>query len=138
MTRSRDRGSSVIEFIVVGVVVLIPIIYGAECVAAVHAAELATGEAARAAARAFATAPTPPQGATAAKAAVRIAFADQGIPITGDELQLSCAGECLVPGSAVVAQVGFVATLPWLPDSVGVPVHATQRLPIDDYRSSPS
>jgi hypothetical protein len=138
----NDRGSAVVEFLVIGVVVLVPIAYLVQAVMAVQAADLATATAAREAARAFSSAVTPAEGQARARAAARLAFADQDLQVPDQALRLSCVdGPCLAPGSAVLVAVDWTVPLPWLPGDwgtrVGVPVSALQRVPIDEYRPDP-
>ena len=137
-----DRGSAVVEFLVIGVLILVPIAYLVQAVMTVQAADLATAAAAREAARAFSTAATAADGRTRAVAAARLALADQGMTLPPDGLQLSCVdGPCLAPGSAVLVAVDWTVPLPWLPGDwgsrAGVPVSALQRVPIDDFRRDP-
>ena len=137
---SADRGSAVIEFIVIGVAVLVPMVYIVQCVMTVHSAVLATSQAAREAARAFSTAATVVEGQRRATAAARLAFSDQGIEFPVEALRVRCVdGPCLAPGSAVVVTVDWEAPLPWVPDAwssdTAVPVRSSQRVPVDDLRS---
>ncbi len=137
-----DRGSAVVEFLVMGIAILVPIAYLVQAVMAVQTADLASASAAREAARAFSTAATAVEGQSRAVAAARLAFADQGLEFPRDGLRLTCVdGPCLAPGSAVVVSVDWMVPLPWLPgdwgDQAGVPVSALQRTPIDDFRSDP-
>ena len=138
--RTSDRGSAVIEFVVIGVAVLVPMVYIVQCVLVMHSAVLASTQATREAARAFSTSLTPHDGRQRAIAAARLAFQDQGLELPIGALRVGCVdGPCLAPGSAVVADVDWRVPLPWLPDSwagdASVPVTSTQRVPIDDFRS---
>lgn len=137
---SAERGSAVIEFIVIGVAVLVPMVYIVQCVMTVHSAVLATTQAAREAARAFSTAATAAEGQRRARAAARLAFTDQGIELPVEALRVRCVdGPCLAPGSAVVVTVDWQAPLPWIPDAwssdAAVPVRSSQRVPVDELRS---
>jgi hypothetical protein len=139
--RAGDRGSAIVEFIVVGVGVLVPVAYLVQALMVVHTASLATSQAAREAGRAFSTASTPELGRQRAAVAARIAFADQGLVTPDRAVRVSCVdGPCLAPGSAVVVEVDWAVNLPWLPQewAAAVPVSAVQRIPIDDFRSSPA
>ncbi len=141
MSAVDDRGSAVVEFIVIGVAVLVPMVYVVQCVMVVHSAVLASSQAAREAARAFSTAATTADGRHRAVAAARLAFSDQGMDLPGDGgLRLECAnGPCLSPGSDVVVTLDWAVPLPWLPESwfsdARIPIVAEQRVPIDDLRS---
>ena len=142
--RRGDEGAAVIEFIVIGVGMLVPVVYLALSAAAVESAAFASTQAVREAGRAFSTAATPDQGRARAQAAARLAFADHGLALPAGALRLTCAdGPCLAPGSVVDVDLDWSVALPWLPGSVSsdvparVPIRATQRVPVDDYRSSP-
>lgn len=142
--RSRDEGSAVVEFIVLGVGVLVPIVYLVVSVMSVQEAAFAGTQAVREAGRAFSTAASPREGRDRAEAAARLAFADHGLVVPAGALALACVGgPCLAPGSAVDVSLDWEVPLPWLPPGLtpdgtgGVPIHASHRVPIDDYRSSP-
>jgi hypothetical protein len=138
-----DAGTAVVEFIVVAVGLLVPMAYVALSAAAVQTAAFASTEAVREAGRAFSTAATPEQGTMRAQAAARLAFADHGLELPFGALALSCTeGACLAPGSVVEVDLHWSVALPWLPGSMDrdvparIPIQATQRVPVDDYRSS--
>ena len=136
-----ERGSAVIEFIVIGVAALVPRIYVVQCTLTLHAAVLASTQATREAARAFSTAATPADGRRRAAAAARLAFEDQGIVLPAGALRIDCLnGPCLSPGSAVVADLAWRVPLPWIPESwtteAAIPVTSSQQIPIDDFRGS--
>jgi hypothetical protein len=140
----EDRGAALLEFIVIGVGVLLPILYLALSAAAVERASFASAQAVREAGRAFSTASTPEQGRSRAQAAARLAFADHGLSLPPGSLRLACGqGACLAPGSVVAVDLEWSVALPWLPYAraadgpVRIPVQASQRVPVDDYRSSP-
>ena len=135
-----ERGSAVIEFIVIGVAVLVPMVYIVQCVMVVHSAVLASSQAARESARAFSTSVTTLNARHRAVAAARLAFGDQGLDLPHEALRVGCVnGPCLAPGSAVVVIVDWTVPLPWIPESwfsdAGIPIVAEQRVPIDDLRS---
>jgi hypothetical protein len=139
-----ERGSAVLEFIVIGVGVMVPMVYVAQCVMTVQAAVFASTQAVREAGRAFSSASTPDEGRARGRAAARLAFADQGLDLPSGSLRITCSADpCLTPGSAVDVQLAWSVPLPWVPASLGdrlpasVPISATARLPVDDFRSSP-
>lgn len=139
----RDDGSAVVEFVVVAVCMLVPLIYVVTSVASVQSAMFASTQAVREAGRAFSMATGEARGRAAAVAAARLAFADHGLELPADRLTIGCpAGPCLAPGSVVDVELDWDVPLPWLPDFLesrgSVPISATHRVPIDEYRSSPS
>lgn len=141
-TATADRGSALVELIVLGIAVLVPIAYLVLAVANVQSAAFASAQAVREAGRAFASAATPRDAAHRAVVAARLALADQGFVLPADALHLSCArGSCLSPGSVVDVRLTWEVPLPWLPASVGehalaIPIEAAQLVPIDDFRSN--
>lgn len=141
---ARDAGSATLEFIVIGVGVLVPIAYLALAATSVQSAAFASSQAVREAGRAFATAADAEQGRARAWAAARVAFADHDLALPPGALRISCPdAPCLTPGSVVDVHLDWSAPLPWLPGSLAdgaplrVPVSATHRVPVDDFRDSP-
>lgn len=133
-----DRGSAVLEFIVVGVLILIPIAYLVLSVMRVQSAVFASTQAVREAGRAFMSADSTPAGHQRAQAAARIALADQGFTSPVSAVQVRCNPTCLAPGSSVQLALDWNVALPWLPASLeavaSVPIHATHALTVDTYR----
>jgi len=134
MSDRRDRGSALVEFIVFGVALMIPVGYLGLCVGHLHAAAYATSLAARESARSFATAAGVPAARAAALASARIAFADHDVDYPEGALSIRCVGPCLAPGSAVVTEVSWRVSLPWLAET-RVPVSSRHVEPVDDFRS---
>ncbi len=144
MNPRDDRGSAVVEFLVVAVGLLVPVAYLAACAGAVESAAYATSQAAREAGRAYVTAGGAAEGRARALAAARLAFADQGLVLPNGALRVTCVdGSCLAPGSAVLVDVRWALPLPWLPAGItgdtaaSLPVSATHRVPVDDFRADP-
>lgn len=134
-----DRGSAVLEFIIVGVLVLIPIAYLVLSVMRVQAAVFASTQAVREAGRAFVTADSIARGQQRAMSAARLAFADQGFVLPAQALTVRCRpSACLSPGGAIDVEASWSVPLPWLPASLGraaaVPIAASHRVPVDTYR----
>jgi hypothetical protein len=144
MPSVRDEGSAIVEFIVVGVAILVPMVYLVQCATAVHAASLASAQAVREAGRAFSTAADETSGRARGMAAARLAFADQGLVLPAGSLSMTCPdGPCLSPGSVVDVRLDWSVPLPWLPSGwsghgrAAVPISAAQRVPVDDFRGDP-
>lgn len=141
----RDRGSALVEFIALGVGVLVPLAYVALAAAAVQGGVFASTQAVREAGRAFVTSATPSEGLVRAGVAARLAFDDHAIELPPDALRVTCvAGPCLAPGSEVLVELDWRVPLPWLPDGFAgtaptlVPIRAAHRIPVDDYRGDPA
>lgn len=136
-----DRGSAAIEFIVLGVGLLVPLVYLAAAAATVQAAAFASAQAAREAGRAFSSSATPTLGRRLAESAARLAFVDHGLVLPSGAMRIACTdGPCLSPGSAVEVVLAWEVPLPWLPGArasdvpARIPVEARHRVPIDDFR----
>ncbi|MDT0264038.1 hypothetical protein [Jatrophihabitans lederbergiae] len=97
----RQRGSVIVEFIFVALLVLVPLVYLVIAIAVVQRSRLATTNAARDVGRALATSDTGSQ----ADAAFRIALASQGIPASGAELRYVGAGDDCQDAASVVPQL---------------------------------
>lgn len=136
-----DQGSAVIEFIVLVVAVLMPMVFIVIAAAQVHAASIASEHAVREAARAFMMAPTPTVAQHAAHTAAAIALRDHGLELPATALRIRCSGPCLQPETTVTMDLQWRMALPWLPEMLqgptAVPIQAAQTLPIDVYRGEP-
>lgn len=139
-----DRGSAVVEFLGVSLLLLVPIVYLVLTLAQVQAAAFAAEGAAREAGRLVARAGTLEEGASAARFAVELAFEDQGLEVDGAEsLRITCAEEpCLTPGARVVVDVSTSVDLPLVPDFIAaavpatVPVSATHVAAVPEFRQA--
>lgn len=120
-----DAGRAVLEFIVLGVLVMIPVLYIAMSLLTVQATTFAAAQAARDAARLLDNAPSVGLGETRALAAARQTLADQSLPATGVRLHYVDAGaDCataaqrrpdLSPGAVYDVCVTVPLVLPLLP-----------------------
>lgn len=139
-----DEGSSVVEFLGLSLVLLIPLVYLVVTLGRLEAATFATEGAAREAARTYVAADGSAEGAQRAAAAAGIALRDQGFdddPTTA--LTLTCSAvPCLAPGSDVAAQIEVRVPLPFVPGFVRdvipleIPVSAERVAPVDTYRTT--
>lgn len=135
-----ERGSAMVEFLGVALILLIPLVYLVMTLARVQAGAFAAEGAAREAVRAMVTAESSSAGAVRADTAVGIALSDQGFARDSGALSLECsASPCLAPGAAVGAVVRVEVPLPLLPDAVrgwvplSVPVEASRTGTVDRY-----
>ena len=87
---AREQGSAVVEFVLLGLVLLVPLMYLALAVSVVHGSVLGVTQAAREAGRAYATG-TARTAAARAEYAARLALADQGLPPDGIEVRYAAA-----------------------------------------------
>ncbi len=104
MKRRQERGTALVEFTWLGILLLVPLIYIVVSVFEVQRASYGVSTASRSAARAFSLAPTAAEGEARARAAVRTALQDQGLDGHHFDLQITCAPACLQPGSTVTVQ----------------------------------
>jgi len=119
--RSRDdTGSAVVEFVMLGVLLLVPLVYLVLVLARVQAAAFAADGAAQAAARAMVRAEDEATGRARALAAVRLGLRDQGFdddPAAAGQLTCSVS-PCLTPQARVSVEVTVHVVLPGLPAAI--------------------
>lgn len=137
-----DQGSAVVEFVVLVVLVLVPIVYLVLGAMRVQAGAYAVTQAAREAGRAYVQSASPAEGSHDARLATALALEDQGFDAGPDSVTVECDGRCLTPGSQVRVSVNLKVRLPFLPDSLAestvgsVRVSAEHVVPVDEYRSA--
>lgn len=143
VARRNERGSAVVEFVTLGVLLLVPLVYLVMALARVQAGAFAVSQAARESGRAFVTT-DPGQDATArARAAATVAFADHRFEDVGT-LDLACDGTpCLRPDGRVRTTATVRVPLPLVPAFVreavpaSIPVSASQVSTVDRFRVLP-
>ncbi|MDO8732268.1 MAG: pilus assembly protein [Actinomycetota bacterium] len=140
---SAEHGSAILEFLIIGVLVLVPLLYITLTVLRVESAVFASTQAVREAARAFMMADSPTQGRYAAIAAARLAMSDQGFDMPDSALTISCNELCLSPGSATHLRLDWRVDLPWVPplvegERLGYPISVDSDVRVDSYRSDVS
>lgn len=137
---NRDDGSASLEFVVLGVLLLVPLAYIMISVFAVQSGAYGVSAASREAGRAFVQAPAGSDPGARAFAAAWVALQDHGIELTPDQLSITCSADpCLTPGAVVTVQVDVVVGLPWVPDVFGevpasVAVHGQHTAVVDRFR----
>jgi hypothetical protein len=118
-----DRGSASLEFLGVGLLLLVPVVYLVLTLAALQAGGLAAEGAARHAARSFVLAGTAEEAAARVERAVELTLADYGIDPASAEIGIACApdpGSCLSRRSLVTVTVGIRVALPLAPPALNV------------------
>ncbi len=138
-----ERGSAVVEFVALGVLLLIPLVYLVMMLARVQAGSYAVSQAAREAGRAFVTADAEGAATARAQAAARVAFADHEFDDSG-RVTIACDGTpCLRPDGQVVTAATVRVPLPLVPSFVrhviplSVPVSASHLSTVDRFRGLP-
>jgi len=129
-----DRGSASLEFLVGGLLLLVPIVYLVVALGAIQSASLGVEAAARHTARAVGLATDAEQAAARADLVLTDVASEYGIPRDGLALDLRCAdttGACPAAGATVTVTVYAAIPLPLVPPVLGlddltsVPVEAT-------------
>jgi hypothetical protein len=136
-TLAHEHGSASLEFLTVGIILLVPLVYLVLALAAVQAGALAVEGAARQAARVAVIAADRGESDAAVDRAVRVALADYGIDAAAAFVRVTCdRTECLEPGARVSVSVLARVELPLVPDflaltavgSVPIEASATQTV----------
>jgi hypothetical protein len=118
MIGRREDGRAVVEFVFLGVLMLLPLVYLVLTAARIQAASFAASLASREAGRAFVTGSDDEDAAARARAAASLAFDDFAFE-RGTSLELACDGSpCLRPDGAVTARTSIAVQLPLIPDVI--------------------
>ena len=142
---SRDDGSASIEFLVGGLLLLVPIVYLVVLVATVQSAALATEGAARQAARVFVQAPSVEAGEAAAARALELALLDHGVS-ADSSIAITCRPEptdCLARRGWVTVSINASVPLPLVPSilevtaPLAVTIEATATQQVSRFRGAP-
>lgn len=122
MSRRDESGTAVLEFVWLGLLLLVPLVYVLLTVFEAQAAAYGSDAASRSAGRAFVLSPSQEQAYGRADAAARLALADHGIGAEQVSVTISCAPDpqrCLSPGSSVTVSVTVQQPLPLVPSALG-------------------
>jgi hypothetical protein len=132
-----------VEFVFLGVLLMVPLVYLVIAAARVQAASFSAGSSAREAGRAFVTADSEPEARRRAAMAVRLGLRDQGFRDDDGRLSIDCdRTACLTPGGRVVVRVEVQVILPGVPRFAGralsthVTVRASQVAVVDRFRAA--
>lgn len=126
-----DDGSASLEFITVGLILLVPMVYLVLAVSSVQAGSMAVEGAARQAARVYVRAATDAEADAGARRAVEFALADYGLDAGRAEVRIDCVpspAACLTPRGTVTVTVRVKAALPLVPDVLDFPTAASVPL----------
>ena len=143
---SDERGSALVEFTWLAILLMVPLLYIVLTVFEVQRAAFGVSTAARAAGRAFTQAPSEAAAMDHATAAAALALNDQDLEIARRSLDVGCAPDpsnCLAPGSVVTVEVGYPVPLPLLPAVLGgqrpsIRVEAEHAVPYGTFREDRS
>ena len=137
-----DEGNALVEFVVLGVLVLVPLVYVVLTVFQVQRHAYALTSAAREGGRVFVLASSGDEAFARAETAIRISLADQGVDADAVGVDFRCSQDpCLSPGGRVDVLLRARAPLPLVPASLGgsptsVEVSARQTAVVDSYREA--
>jgi hypothetical protein len=137
-----ERGSGLIEVTWLGILLLVPLVWILLSVFAVQRGAFAVSGAARAAGRAYVLAPDDATGLERARAAPRLALADQGVADADLDVTITCEPyprACHSGTSVVTVRIGSSVQLPLLPVLLGggsprFALDATQVVPVGQYQ----
>lgn len=147
--RSRwrdDAGSASVEFLAVGVVLLVPLVYLALALGQLQHAVLGIEGAARHAARSIAQAESHEAGLAAADRALRVAIVDAALPPDAVGVAITCSPDpagCDTARGTVTVQVDATVPLPLAPPflaldvGLGIPVSARASQPVSAFGGAP-
>lgn len=140
MSGRTERGSAILEFHLLGLVLLVPLIYILLAVLDVQRTSYAVTQAAREAGRLYVATGEE----SAARQAATVALDDHGVEIDTAQISFTCSvTPCYQPGAQVQVVVDTVVPLPFLPDilvgavNAQVPVSATHVSVVDRFRELP-
>lgn len=141
----RERGSASLEFIVVGLVLLVPLVYLVVTLGAIQAAALGAEATARHTARAIAGAADAADARTRTEAVVSAVAREYGLDLEAIKLETTCtpAATCPEPGALLTVTMRTRVVLPLVPDLLdldriaSIPVEATAVQKISRTWGSP-
>ena len=124
----HDRGSAIVEFVFIALVVFVPLVYLVAGFSSVQRGVFASTAAAREAGRAIATAPDPVTGQARAERAAQLAVEDQSVDATDVRLAYAPSGSgcdaagsytpTLLPGEEFSVCVTVTVRVPLLPEFI--------------------
>jgi hypothetical protein len=139
--RWRDEaGTALVEFVWLGIIMLVPLVWIMMSVFEVQRGAFAVTSAARSAARAFALADTDAAGEARAQGAIRQALDDQGGDDRGFRFRVTCgSADCHDDGAVITVRVWTRVDLPLLPgilggDAPSFALDAAHTVPIGQFR----
>jgi Flp pilus assembly protein TadG len=124
-TDRRERGSAVVEFTFLSLLLMVPLVYFIITMSQLQGGSFAVVGAADQAAKVFVAQPDTAGGRAAAEQAVLVALADHGHLAANARVETSCApADCMAAGSAVTVTVHLTVPLPFVPFSDALNLNA--------------
>lgn len=132
---SGDDGNAILEFVMVAVVLMVPLVYVMLTVFQLQRAAFAVSAAAREAGRAYVTADSGDIAGERAQTAADLALDDQlpGSPVA--DVNVVDGGAGLDPGESVTVSVTYEVTLPLSGGLATIPVTGKHVATVDRYRA---
>lgn len=119
-TRLDQRGSALVEFVFLAVLLMVPLFYLLLVAADLQRAAFTVTAAVRAAGRAYATAGSDATGRVRAELAAELVMSDGRVAMPPGALQIDCGGPCdYTPGSYVTVLLRVQVALPFVPFACG-------------------
>jgi hypothetical protein len=135
--RDSERGSAILEFHFLGILLLVPLVYIMLAVLDVQRTAYGVTQAAREAGRIYVAT----GNEAAARAAAAVALGDHDVDAADVNLVVHCeADPCYLPGSEITVTVESSVPLPLVPDVLAgvanarIPVSATHVAVVDVYQ----
>lgn len=132
-----ERGSAIVEFHFLGVLLLVPLVYIMLAVLDVQRSAYGVTQAAREAGRLYVAT----GDAGAAQAAAAVALRDHEVNPAGVDVSFDCSADpCYQRGAEVTVTVSTAVVLPFLPDVLAgtinaeIPVSATHAVVVDRFQ----
>jgi len=113
-----DSGSASLEFITVGVLLLVPTVYLVLALSALESASFGVEGAARQAARVFVQSESEGAAESAARTAIRVTLADYGVDAHDAKVAITCRpnpADCLTRRGYVTVTITTTVPLPLMP-----------------------
>ena len=142
---TEEAGSASLEFVALGVLLLVPLVYLMVAMAAIQAGALAVEGAARQAARVFVQGDDLRDARAAATRAVAFALADHGVDPSSAAVALTCTPDpdrCLTRRGFVTVTIDVSVPLPFAPPVLAsafpltVPLQATATQQVSRFAGS--
>ncbi|GAA5201441.1 hypothetical protein GCM10023346_45830 [Arthrobacter gyeryongensis] len=132
--RASERGSAVVEFILLSLLLMVPVVYFIVTIGQIQGGSFAVVGAADQAAKVFVMQEDASQARAAAERTALLTLADYGHPAERAFVDVVCdRGDCLTAGAAVTVTVKLTVPLPMLPfgdtlnlDAANLSASATQ------------
>lgn len=128
-----DEGSAALEFILAGLVLLVPIVYLIVALGVIQGHSLGVEAAARHSARALATAAGPGEGSERVERVLDAITAEYDIDPEAIDVQVHCGGaggtRCPDAGATITVTVRAAAALPLVPPVLGL--DRVARIPVE-------